>query len=106
MLDRAKSTGLPRTDALLPRLLARAFIVSAGVGVFEVGLALRAKQELGLSQSQIAIMITECSLVILIFQAIVFLTWIRPETTRWLIAPHSPFSPPGCTSSPMLQTSC
>ena len=72
---------------LVPRLLALAFIVSAGVGVFEVGLALRAKQELGLSQSQIAVMFTECSLVMLIVQAIVFSPWIRPETTRWLIGP-------------------
>ena len=77
----------PRLGSLLPRLLALAFIVSAGVGVFEVGLALRAKQELGLSQSQIAIMFTECSLVMLIVQAIVFSPWIRPETTRWLILP-------------------
>lgn len=77
----------PHPDPLLARLLALAFIVSAGVGVFEVGLALRAKQELGLSQSQIAIMFTECSLVMLVVQAIVFSTWIRPETTRWLILP-------------------
>ena len=77
----------PRLGSLLPRLLALAFIVSAGVGVFEVGLALRAKQELGLSQSQIAIMFTECSLVMLIVQAIVFSPWSRPETTRWLILP-------------------
>ena len=55
------------------------------VGVFEVGLALHAKQELGLSQLQIAIMFTEFSLVMLIIQAIVFLPWIKPDTTRWLI---------------------
>ena len=57
---------------LVPRLLALAFIVSAGVGVFEVGLALRGKQELGLTPYQIAAMFTECSLVMLIVQAIVF----------------------------------
>ncbi len=72
---------------LVPRLLALAFIVSAGVGVFEVGLALRGKQELGLSPSQIATMFTECSLVMLIVQAIVFSPWVRPETTRWFIVP-------------------
>ena len=82
-----RDTAPPHFGSLLPRLLALAFIVSAGVGVFEVGLALRAKQELGLSQSQIAIMFTECSLVMLIVQAIVFSPWIRPETTRWLIGP-------------------
>ena len=72
---------------LIPRLFCLAFIVSAAVGVFEVGLALRAKQELGLSQYQIALMFTECSLVMLVAQAIVFSPWIKPRSTRWLIAP-------------------
>ena len=72
---------------LVPRLLALAFVVSAGVGVFEVGLALRGKQELGLTQYQIAAMFTECSLVMLVVQAIVFSPWVKPEATRWLIAP-------------------
>lgn len=34
-----------------------------GVGVFEIGRAVHAKQELELPQSQIAIMFTECNLV-------------------------------------------
>ena len=72
---------------LVPRLLLVSFAVSAGVGVFEVGLALRGKQELGLSQYQIALMFTECSLVMFVVQAFVFSPWVRPETTRWLIAP-------------------
>ena len=72
---------------LVPRLLVLAFIVSAGVGVFEVGLALRGKQELGLTQYQIALMFTECSLVMFVVQAAVFSPWVRPETTRWFIAP-------------------
>jgi MFS family permease len=72
---------------LVARLLLLAFIVSAGVGVFEVGLALRGKQELGLTQYQIALMFTECSLVMFVVQAIVFAPWIKPSTTRWLIAP-------------------
>jgi MFS family permease len=72
---------------LVPMLLALAFIVSAGVGVFEVGLALRGKQELGLTQYQIALMFTECSLVMFVVQAIVFSPWVKPETTRWFITP-------------------
>lgn len=72
---------------LVPKLLALAFIVSAGVGVFEVGLALRGKQELGLTQYQIAMMFTECSLVMFVVQAAVFSPWVKPETTRWFIAP-------------------
>ncbi len=80
----------PASDAaasLVPKLLSLSFIVSAGVGVFEVGLALRGKQELGLTQYQIAFMFTECSLVMFVVQAIVFSPWIKPETTRWFIAP-------------------
>jgi predicted MFS family arabinose efflux permease len=72
---------------LVPKLLTLAFIVSAGVGVFEVGLALRGKQQLGLTQYQIALMFTECSLVMFVVQAIVFSPWVKPETTRWFIAP-------------------
>jgi MFS family permease len=72
---------------LAPKLLSLSFIVSAGVGVFEVGLALRGKQQLGLTQYQIAMMFTECSLVMFVVQAIVFSPWVKPETTRWFIAP-------------------
>lgn len=72
---------------LVPKLLLLSFIVSAGIGVFEVEMALRGKQELGLTQYQIALMFTECSLVMFVVQAIVFSPWIRPETTRWFLAP-------------------
>ena len=75
------------TRWLVPKLLVLTFIVSAGVGVFEVGLALRGKQELGLTPTQIAVMFTECSVVMLVVQAIVFAPWFKPEMTRWLIAP-------------------
>lgn len=72
---------------LVPKLLMLAFIVSAGVGVFEVGLGLLGKQELGLTPYQIALMFTGCSLVMFAVQAMVFSPWIKPETTRWMIAP-------------------
>ena len=91
----SKSTSFSRSDRvaapvvpwLVPRLLALAFIVAAGVGVFEVGLALRGKQELGLSQYQIALMFTTCSLVMIVVPAAVFSPWVKPDNTRWLIAP-------------------
>jgi MFS family permease len=76
-----------RTGSLVPKLLMLAFIVSAGIGVFEVGLALRGKQELRLTQYQIALMFTECSLVMIVVQVLVFAPWVKAETTRWLIAP-------------------
>ena len=72
---------------LVSKLLSLTFIVSAGIGVFEVGLALRGKQELGLSPYQIALMFTECSLVMIVMQAIVFSPRFKPDGTRWVIAP-------------------
>lgn len=68
-------------------LLFLTFIVSAGVGAFEVGVALRGKQELGLSQYRIALMFTACSVVMFVVQAIVFSPLIKPGTTRWFITP-------------------
>ena len=72
---------------LVPKLLILTFIVSASVGVFEVGLALRGTQELGFTPAQVALMYTECSLVMFVVQAIVFAPWFNPSMTRWLIAP-------------------
>ena len=88
--DRSRKTtgaSVDKTAWLVPKLLILTFIVSAGIGVFEVGLALRGKQELGLTPYQIALMFTECSLVMFVVQAIVFSPWFKPEATRWLIAP-------------------
>jgi MFS family permease len=76
-----------KTPWLVPKLLILTFLTSAGIGVFEVGIALRGKQELGLSSYQIALMFTECSLVMFALQAVVFSPWFKPEKTRWLIAP-------------------
>lgn len=78
---------IDNTVWLVPKLLILTFIVSAGIGVFEVGLALRGKQELGLTPYQIALMFTECSTVMLVIQAIVFSPWFKPDKTRWLITP-------------------
>lgn len=88
----SRAQDIPRVgennDAYLVfRLLVLAFIVSGGVGAFEVGLALRGKQELGLTQGQIALMFTECSLVMIVVQAIVFSPLVKPVSTRWLITP-------------------
>jgi MFS family permease len=86
-LTHKRDQGPEAVPWLVPKLLTLAFIVSAGVGVFEVGLVLRGKQDLGLTQYQIAWMFTECSLVMFVVQAIVFSPWLKPETTRWFIAP-------------------
>ncbi len=84
---KVSSVPVAETPWVVPKLLVLTFIVSAGIGVFEVGLALRGKQELGLTPYQIGLMFTECSLVMFVVQAIVFSPWVRPDTTRWIIAP-------------------
>jgi MFS family permease len=86
-LQEIKGASLDKSAWLLPKLLILTFIVSAGVGAFEVGLALRGKQDLGLLPYQIALMFAECGLVMFVMQAIVFSPRFRPDTTRWLIAP-------------------
>lgn len=71
----------------MPALLVLAFIVAAGIGVFDIGLALRGRQELALTPLQVALMFAACGLVMLLMQSIVFSRWVRPQATRWLIAP-------------------
>lgn len=83
----ARRASVNKIAWLVPKLLILTFIVSAGIGVFEVGLALRGKQDLGLTPYQIALMFAECSLVMFVMQAIVFSPRFKPDTTRWLIAP-------------------
>ena len=84
----ARTSGAnPADHKLVLKLLVLVFIVSCGIGVFEVGLALRGSQELGLTKYQIAAMFTECSLVMIVAQSIVFSPLVHPASTRWLIAP-------------------
>lgn len=86
--DGARLAARASTGAsVITRLLTLTFIVSAAIGVFEVGLALRGTQELKLTQYQIALMFTECSLVMFAAQAIVFSPWIRADWTRRFITP-------------------
>ena len=68
------------------RLLAIALVTALAIGVFEVGLALRGKV-LGLDAAHIGIMFAECSLVMAVVQALVFSPLIKPERSRWFVAP-------------------
>ena len=89
-LGRLQKTNKPPvapTTCLVPKLLVLTFIVSAGIGAFEVALALRGRQELGLSPYQVALMFAECGLVMFMLQAVVFSPRFTPEATRWLITP-------------------
>ena len=63
------------------------FLVAGGVGVFEVGLALRGNEHLRMSAAQASFTLTTCSLIMFGVQAMVFSPFIKPASTRWLIAP-------------------
>jgi len=80
------SSSAGNTQTILA-LRAISFLVATGVGVFEVGLALRGNQELGMAPAQVALMFTVCSLVMFVVQAVVFSPMIKPGSTRWFIAP-------------------
>lgn len=86
-LGKVRIASVERNGWLVPKLLVLTFIASTGIGVFEVGLALRGKQELGLMPYQIAIMFSECSLVMFLMHAIIFSPRFKPDLTRWLISP-------------------
>lgn len=78
----------PSAPAAVPmrRLLLLAATVAAGVGAFEVGLTLHGRA-LAMSPYEIGIMFAECSLVMLLAQALVFSGLIGPAASRWLILP-------------------
>jgi predicted MFS family arabinose efflux permease len=76
-----------RNHAVMFRLWAIAFVTAVAIGAFEVGLALRGKQVLGMDAVRIGMMFAECSLVMFIVQTLVFSPLVKPEVTRWLLTP-------------------
>lgn len=73
--------------AVLLRLWTIAFVTAIAIGAFEVGLSLRGKQVLGFDAARIGMMFAECSLVMFVVQTLVFSPLVKPEFTRWFIAP-------------------
>lgn len=73
--------------AVLLRLWTIAFVTAIAIGAFEVGLSLRGKQVLGFDAARIGMMFAECSLVMFVVQTLVFSPLVKPELTRWFIAP-------------------
>jgi hypothetical protein len=69
------------------RLLFLAFIAAVAVAIFEVGFVLVGRQTLGLTPGELALMFTECSLVMLAVQALAFAPRFDPRTTRLFISP-------------------
>ena len=72
---------------LVARLCSIVFVTATAVGAFEVALSLRGKQTLGMDAFQVAMMFTECGLVMLMVQTLVLSPLIKPQMTRWLLGP-------------------
>lgn len=92
-----------RSGAMLRRLLFISFVAAFAIGAFEVGLALRGKQILDYSADQIGIMFTECSLVMFVAQSVVFSPFIKPDLTRWLMAPSLALLAAGLAAVPYMR---
>lgn len=95
----------PSERTVMRRLWTVAFVTALAVGSFEVGLALRAKQSLGLDAAHIGAMFAECSLVMFVVQALVFSPLMDPARTRWLIWPGLVTLATGLAVVPIADTS-
>ncbi|MDX8477939.1 MFS transporter [Mesorhizobium sp. VK24D] len=82
--DDLESTAAAKSGEL--RLLVLAGVLAGGLGLFEVGLTLRSRS-LSITPTELGSMFAMCMAVMLIAQGIVFSRLVKPETTRWLIAP-------------------
>jgi MFS family permease len=89
---------------VIPRLLLISLTVAAGLGAVEVTLALRGRQILDMTPFQIGLMFVECSLVMLVAQAVVFSPLVKPEATRRLIAPALAFMAFGLLAMPWTES--
>lgn len=69
------------------RLLLLSFVMTWGLGTFEVGLALRARTDFALDEPSVGRMFVECMAVMALAQALIFNRWVAPLHTRRLIAP-------------------
>lgn len=76
-----------RARRSLRQLLFLSMLTAGALGTFEVGLALRAEQELDLSLAQTGAMFVECMLVMIVAQALIFNPWFPARHTRWVLAP-------------------
>jgi MFS family permease len=92
-------------SATMLRLWAIAFVTAVAIGAFEVGLALRGKQVLGMDASQIGMMFAECSLVMFVVQVLVFSPLIKPGITRWFLTPGLALLALGLVVVPFTSTS-
>jgi DHA1 family multidrug resistance protein-like MFS transporter len=103
--DRPAQIPMRLDNSVMHRLWIVAFVTALAVGSFEVGLALRAKQSLGLDAAHIGAMFAECSLVMFIVQALVFSPLMDPARTRWFIWPALALLAAGLVTVPLADSS-
>lgn len=82
----AAASGRAAEDVVWPLLLLT-FAVSAGIGVFEVAIAVRGGRVLDFGPAETAALFMGCSVAMFAAQAAVFAPWIKPPATRWLLGP-------------------
>jgi MFS transporter, DHA1 family, multidrug resistance protein len=75
----------PRQASMIG-LLVLTGVSAAAIGSFHVGLALQGRS-LSMEARAISLMFAECSLVMLVAQALVFSPWVRASVTRMLLVP-------------------
>ena len=66
-------------------LLGLNLLVTYGLGSFEVGITLQARQEMGLDPGRLATMFAECSLVMILTQVALFASPIKNLSGRRLV---------------------
>jgi len=68
-------------------LLALNLLITYGLGSFEVGVALQARQQMGLDPGKLATMFAECSLVMIVVEIVLFATPVKNLSGRPLVVP-------------------
>jgi MFS transporter, DHA1 family, multidrug resistance protein len=76
-----------RTPGRFLMLLGLNLLITFGLGSFEVGIALQARQALGMDPARLAAMFAECSLVMILTQVVLFSSPISNLPGRVLVVP-------------------
>lgn len=74
-------------SGVVPSLLVLTFAVSLAIGIFEVAIAIRGGQVLGLDPRRLGVLFTTCSVLMFAAQALVFSRWVQASSTAALLAP-------------------
>lgn len=84
---RATPAGAAGWSINLAGLLLLSAITALALGIFEVGLALRAERILRLGPQQTGLMFAECMVVMFAAQLLAFNPWTPARRSRWFFAP-------------------